>query len=394
VYSSCKESEKFPSENLFVDDVLSHLKSISRTKNMEKPEFQQYRDGLAEEIKEEPDKVKRREILEQTKTNKEYQEARRLKLERVNRFVENQEKSSALRELLGVEQSAPEITTTRQAAEELGNLQIDRQEYSLEDAEREKPLMHYSKAGNIFQILRFGVQSNNFKNRFDELRENSPEAEKLAQQMCGLRIRQGGSYQEVDSISLSKYSEHLHTPPGNVLYFINPDIKTFGDSDEERDSTAGYGHGIKSQVVAEGYKVGNSKAYQDEILGANAIMPKELRAVVIDKFTSIISDMSRVAQENAKVFMQEKFRNPRASEDLVATTKLLAELSGNGNITVEAQELEKQLDTMSYQEICTKLLAIQKKALAEFVGVDKKIDEENVRQAIESRFGVRFIKKQ
>lgn len=123
-------------------------------------------------------------------------------------------------------------------------------------------------------------------------------------------------------------------------------------------------------------------------------MPKELRAVVIDKFTSIISDMSRVVQENAKVFMQEKLRNPRANEDLVATVKLLGELAGNDSITSEAQELEKQLATMSYQEICTKLIAIQKKALAEFVGADKKLDEEGVRQAIENRFNIRFIKKQ
>lgn len=361
---------------------------------MEKFEFQQYRNDLAKEIKEEPDKEKRREILEQAKTTEEYQEIRRLKLENVNRLVEDQEKLSVLREQLGVEQTTPEITTTRQAIEELGNLQIDRQEYSLEDAKREKPLMHYSKAGNIFQILRFGVQSNNFKNRFDTLRKDNPEAEKLAQQMCGLRIKQGGSYQEVDSISLSKYSEQLHTPPGNVLYFINPDIKTFGGSDEERDPTSGYGHGIISQVVAEEYKVGNPTAYRDEVLGANAIMPKELRAVVIDKFTSIISDMNRVVEENVIVFMQEKNRNPRASEDLVATAKLLAELSGNEGITIEAQELEKQLTTMSYQEICTKLICIQKKALAEFVGTDKKMDEESVRQAIESRFGIRFIKKQ
>jgi MoxR-like ATPase len=123
-------------------------------------------------------------------------------------------------------------------------------------------------------------------------------------------------------------------------------------------------------------------------------MPKELRAVVIDKFTSIISDMSRVVQENAKVFMQEKLRSPRASEDLISTAKLLAELAGNESIVAEAQELEKQLATMSYQEICTKLIGIQKMALAEFVGKDKKLDEESVRQTIESRFGIKIIKKQ
>jgi len=361
---------------------------------MEKFEFQQYRDELAKEIKEEPDKEKRREILERAKTTEEYQEARKLKLESVNRFVDDQEKLSTFREQLGVEPAPTEITTTKQALEELGNFQIDRQEYSLDDAKHEEPLMHYSRVGNIFQILRFGIQSNNFKNRFDALRKDNPEAEKLAQQMCGLRIKQGGSYQAVDSISLSKYAEQMHTPPSNVLYLINPDIKTFGGSDEERDPTSGYGHGIKPQVIAEEYRVGNPTAYRDEVLGANVIMPKELRAVVIDKFTSIISDMSRVVQENAKVFMQEKLRSPRASEDLVSTAKLLAELAGNESIVAEAQELEKQLATMSYQEICTKMIGIQKMALAEFIGKDKKLDEENVRQAIESRFGIKIIKKQ
>jgi hypothetical protein len=92
--------------------------------------------------------------------------------------------------------------------------------------------------------------------------------------------------------------------------------------------------------------------------------------------------------------MQEKLRSPRASEDLISTAKLLAELAGNESIVAEAQELEKQLATMSYQEICTKLIGIQKMALAEFVGKDKKLDEESVRQTIESRFGIKIIKKQ
>src|SRR3989338_6869332 len=95
--------------------------------------FQRYRDELAREIKTEPDKEKRRKILEQAKTTEEYQEERRLRLENVNRFVDDQERLSALQEQLGVEPTAPEITTTRQALEELGNLNIGRNEYSLED---------------------------------------------------------------------------------------------------------------------------------------------------------------------------------------------------------------------------------------------------------------------
>ncbi len=369
---------------------LDQNRKVLKCEYMEKFEF---RNDLAKEIKSEPDKIKRREILERAKTTEEYQEARRLKLESVDRFVDDQEKISALQEQLGTELNTSEITTARQALEELGTA-IERGEYSLEDANREKPLMHYSKAGNIFQILRFGIQSNNFKNRFDALREDNPEAEKLAQQMCGLRIKQGGSYQGADSISLSRYAEQMYSPPGNVLYLINPNIKISGVSEEERDPTSGYGHGIKNQEVGEGYKVGNPKAYKDEVLGANVVMPQELRAIVIDKFTNIVSDMGRAVQENAKIFMQERTRNPRASEDLVATAKLLAELVGNEAIATEAKELEGQLATMSYQEICTKLIGIQKKALVEFVGTDQKLDSESLQIAIEGRFNIHFIKKQ
>jgi len=361
--------------------------------NMENFEFQKYRDNLAKEIKQEPDKEKRREIFLQIKTTDKYQEARRLKMEKVNSFVEDQEKISSIQEQMGVEHKGIEITTTRQAVRELENLQVDRPSYSIEDSHRENPLMHYSKAGNIFQILRFGIQSNNFKNRFDTLRKDKPEAEKLATQMCGLRIKQGGSYQEPDSISLSEYSKELPVPPNNILYLINPSIKTFGGDDGERDTTSGYGHGIKTQVVAEEYRVGNRMAYANEILGANAIMPKELRAIVVDKYTSILRDMGLVTQENAKVFLQEKNRNPRASEDLVATAKLLAELVGNESIASEAQELEKQLTTMSYTEICSKLIGLQKKALAEFIGADKKMDEVSLREAIENKFNIHFISK-
>ncbi len=360
---------------------------------MNESESRHYRDELAKDVRNEPDKEKRREILHRAKTTEEYREARRLMLERVDRFVDEQEKVSALREQLEMGPAAPEITTTRQALEELKKTNAERPEYSLEDAKREQPLMHYSKAGNVFQILRFGIQSNNFKNRFDALRKDHPDAEKLARQMNGLRTKQGGSYQEADSISLSKYAEQTFTPPGNVMYLINPDIKTFGATDAERDPTTGYGHGIKSQVVGEEYKVGNPTAYQDEVLGANVIMPGELRAIVIDRQTNVVSDMSRVVQENAKTFMQQKSRNPRAAEDMVATAKLLAELVGNGAITEEAENLRGRLETMEYQEMCTAVIGLQKKALAEFVGPDRNPDNDSVQQALTKKFGIKFIKK-
>lgn len=341
---------------------------------MENFELQEYRDDLAQKIMQEPDKENSRVILNQAKATEEYQEARKLKLD-------------------SAEDLTSEVTTTRQATEELKSLQVERQEYSIEDAEQEKPLMHYSKAGNIFQILRFGIQSNNFKNRFDVLREDNPKAEKIAQQMCGLRIKQGGSYQGADSISLLKYSEELFIPPSCVLYLINPNIKTFGDNNKERDLTAGYGQGIKKRMVAGDYEVGNNMAYNREILGANIIVPKELRAVVVNKFTSIISDMREVVRQNVKIFMTETKRTPRDSEDLVATLKLLAEITSSEDINTEIQALRERLATMSYHEICTELNSFQRKALAEFVGTGKKLNEENLRRAIENKFNIHFIQK-
>lgn len=60
-------------------------------------EFQKYRDNLAKEIRQEPDKEKRREILASAKSTEEYQEAKRLKQEA---FAVKQEKKSETERLL------------------------------------------------------------------------------------------------------------------------------------------------------------------------------------------------------------------------------------------------------------------------------------------------------
>ncbi len=193
--------------------------------------------------------------------------------ERFNFLDESQEKHMIDSEKER-EKGSPKVTTTREALKELVDLQTDRREYSFDDVENEKPLTHYSKIGNIFQILRFGIQGNNFKNRLNALREDNPGAEKIGEQISGLRIKQGGSYQGEDSICLSKDCENLTVRPSNVIYLINPNIKTFGNDERERDRESGYGSGIKIQVVEEDYKIGNPTAYSDEVLAANIILPK------------------------------------------------------------------------------------------------------------------------
>lgn len=64
---------------------------------MENFEFQKYRDNLAKEIRQEPNKEKRREILAAAKSTEEYQEAKRLKQEA---FAVKQEKKAETERLL------------------------------------------------------------------------------------------------------------------------------------------------------------------------------------------------------------------------------------------------------------------------------------------------------
>jgi len=64
---------------------------------MENFEFQKYRDNLAKEIRQEPDKEKRQEILATAKSTEEYQEAKRLKQEA---FAIKLEKKAEIEKLL------------------------------------------------------------------------------------------------------------------------------------------------------------------------------------------------------------------------------------------------------------------------------------------------------
>ena len=64
---------------------------------MENFEFQKYRDSLVKEIRQEPDKEKRREILASAKLTEEYQEAKRLKQEA---FIVRQESNVQTERLL------------------------------------------------------------------------------------------------------------------------------------------------------------------------------------------------------------------------------------------------------------------------------------------------------
>lgn len=283
-----------------------------------------------------------------------------------------------------------EIISTETAAEELKKVFVERHPYSLNLAEQEKPLMHYSSAGNIFQILRFGIQSNNFKTRLNKLRITEPSINDLAEKMCGLRVRQGGSYQGSDSISLSKYSSDMFAPSNNILFLVSSDIKTFGDSG--RDASVGYGHGISAEN-GDDYELGNPTAYKNEVLAANIILPRDIKAVVLNKFTYILQDLNRVIRENVKIFFQEKNKSKNSAEDLMANVKLLANMVNRKDLEEEFLDLQNKLPEMDYQEICLKIGQIQQKALSDFVGKDNKLNENSLKAAIKEYFDIDFIEK-
>jgi hypothetical protein len=252
-----------------------------------------------------------------------------------------------------------------------------------------KPLQHYTKAGNIFQILRFGIQSNNFKNRINDLRANDYAAEAMAKQLCGLRIKQGGSYQGKDSISISNFDASLFVKSGNVLLLIDPATKTFGD-DEPRDASSGYGYGIPLRNV-QGYEIGNPTAYKTEVIAANIVLPEQIKAVVVGPYESILSDMTDVVRQNVSLYLQQRDAR-HAAEDLLATCRLLDSLTEADSLEPEIQALQEHMPSMDHQAIISAIISLQKRLLQSLVGAEK-LTEQNLRGAIERMFGIKILQK-
>ncbi|HEY4963335.1 MAG TPA: hypothetical protein VIH90_01425 [Candidatus Saccharimonadales bacterium] len=294
------------------------------------------------------------------------------------------------------EKQTPQTETVAQnfasALEEIKQPFIGREPYSAKDADHEGPLTHYTKAGNIFQILRFGIQSNNFKNRVNALRPNDPTLDTVAPQMSGLRIKQGGSYQGVDSISLDQYKASPHIPPGNVSVLIRPNIRTYGAKPEQRDTGSGYGHGIVVKDIEAEFKVGNPTAYKTELLAANIVPPSDIRAILIPERTSILRGITDATRANAILYAQTKHQNPQTDkEDLLANCRLLASLSDSPELEKEIERLGSRVDSMQANEIARYINAFQMQLLQEFVGKDIDLTEEALRTAIQERFNIEFL---
>lgn len=86
---------------------------------MENFEFQQYRDNLAEKLKDSP-KEERKEILDQAKSTEEYQKARMFKIESAKKHQEELEQLQIQREKLGIKPESEKLSEI--SRENLGRL--------------------------------------------------------------------------------------------------------------------------------------------------------------------------------------------------------------------------------------------------------------------------------
>ncbi|MDE1768591.1 MAG: hypothetical protein KGH62_04435, partial [Candidatus Micrarchaeota archaeon] len=176
-----------------------------------------------------------------------------------------------------------------------------------------------------------------------------------------------------------------------VLVLINPEIKVYGTNPDERDASTGYGHGIKTKMVSGGLEIGNPTAYPSEVVAANIILPSEMRAIVLGQNTSLLSDMNVVAKEITLLYFTQSERDHYAKEDLVANVRLIAKLSGDDKIGLKIDALLANLDNMDYRATAASIVALQKEALAQFVGQGKQLTEKTLRETISTRFNVDFI---
>jgi hypothetical protein len=277
------------------------------------------------------------------------------------------------------------------AVDEIMSEPLPKGAYSLETAERERPFTHYTEPGNIFQVLRFGLQSGNFKNRINTLRQSDKALDSLAPQMSGLRFENGGSYQGVDSISLGTYDDYT-VRSRDLVFLVDPETKVFGLRPEERDSSTGYGHGIVANEIDGDFDIGNPTAYKDEVLAANIIPPSGIKAVVINERASIVRSLQKLTRNNAVSYSQTKLKNPEAAkEDLLANSRLIATLTGNPEAIAKVDALAGQVETMRTVDLTQTLNLLQSSLLQELVGQDVALSESTLREAIERKFGIIVI---
>lgn len=268
-------------------------------------------------------------------------------------------------------------------------------EYSLEMAQAEKPHTHYTNPGNIFQILRFGIQSNYFKTRLNDLRASDPRASKIAPMVSGMKHKKGGSYQRKDSISLSAYSPKAYLYASDAVFFIDPNIETVGSKPDDREKT-GYGHGIRTRIIEDEFYVGNETAYKDELLAINFVPPQHINGVLLGNQASILGGLRDVTTKNVKLFLQARNGGESLTEDLLATPRLIASMTADPSLELEIIALAGELTenaTLTFSDVYTRVSSLQRKALSKFVGDGQQVNESSLREAMQQKFGLKFLSK-
>lgn len=222
------------------------------------------------------------------------------------------------------------------------------------------------------------------------MRRTDPKLDEVAKQMSGLRYRKGGSYQGADSISLGLYSSSTVRNQDLVL-LIDPNTKVFG-LDPDHRTKSGYGHGIDPGKVDGGFDIGNPTAYQNEVVAANTVPPSEIKGVIINERASILSSLGHITREYVVLYQQTKRRDPQANkENLLANSRLIASLSGEHDAEAKIEALSSQIDAMQTNDIIKSINVLQRDLLHGFVGRDLELNESALRDAIQSRFGIKLL---
>jgi hypothetical protein len=247
---------------------------------------------------------------------------------------------------------------------------------------------HNTAAGNIFQILEFGISSESHKERM----RNTIPASTSQEFMCGIRVKAGSSYQTKDSICLSIPDGKYFAKGQDITFLADPSLPVYGLKADERDPSLGYGHGIRQTITPEGLAVGNSTAYKDEVLAAGNIGPSRLLAVVVPEHLKISSSFGMHFHNLAAQYQQNKSRDPHAAEDLLATAKLVADKTGSADLIGKLRMLEQALPSMPLNHIPKEYTPLLEEALRRFAN-EKTLSEEGLRGSLVKCYRIPIINR-
>jgi len=290
----------------------------------------------------------------------------------------------------------------QESIKEIINNHPIRREYSAEDAKKEKPLTHYSGTKNLFQILRFGIHSANFKNRINSLRLEDKNLDELLPYIRTPGVATCG-YQGCDSISLNTF-EPLGLPKswqlGEVkkcLFLVNSEIEVWGLNPDERGEQNNHATTIKRKLGIGNYRIGNEAASRDEVLAVNIIKPADILAVIMpdERSVSVLDNIRELSHEYVNYYLRE--RKYRGKEDIDSIKQLvladlwvMADVSKDDALTKNVKTVWDELDKIEDREVLEKVLKLQDEVLGSFID-EREVSEENLRMAISKKFGITLI---